>query len=63
MRFLPIDEEVRQGLRLDRLSRLVGDVVDTDLNCPLGNSLGRITIEDDIRQGVEAMAVTGCSWK
>src|SRR4051812_8672997 len=50
LRLLPVGEEVRQGLRLDCLAWLVLDVVDSDLDDPLGDSSSRFTVADDVLQ-------------
>ena len=47
---LPVGDEVRKSLRLDRFARLVLDVVDTDFDDPLGDSPGRLTVADDVLQ-------------
>jgi hypothetical protein len=46
--FLPVNEEICQHLGFDRMARLVGDVVDAELDCPFGDSPSRVPIEDDI---------------
>jgi hypothetical protein len=47
-RFFPVDKKIGHCLGLDRTVWLVVNVVDAELNCPLGLSTGRITIEDDV---------------
>jgi hypothetical protein len=47
--FLPVDEEVRECLGLDGLMGLVLDVVDANLQCPLGKSPCRIASTDNIQ--------------
>ena len=46
----PVGDEVCQCLRLDCLSWLVFDVVDADLDGPLGDPPGRLAIADDVLQ-------------
>ena len=41
---LPVDKEVRERLGFDRMARLVRDVVDAELDCPLGDPPGHVPI-------------------
>ena len=47
---LPVGDEVRESLRLDCFAWLVLDVVDVDLDGPLGDSPGRLTVANDVLQ-------------
>ena len=46
----PVGDEVRESLRLNSFTRLILDVVDADLDDPLGDSLSRLTVADDVLQ-------------
>jgi hypothetical protein len=48
LRFLPVDEEIRQRLGLDCMAGLVRDVVDSEFDCPLSDSSIRVPIKDDL---------------
>ena len=47
---LPVSEEICEGPRLDRLAWLVLDIVDADLDGPLGDSPGRLAVVYDVLQ-------------
>jgi hypothetical protein len=44
----PVGEEVGECLRLDGMARLVRDVVDAELDCPLGDPAGCVAVTDNV---------------